>query len=142
MGKPKESKPKSKRGRPKTIINAEALEAMITYGATCQDCAEWFRTSTDTIVRFIKSEWSMNFAEYSNKKQATVRIKLREAMLKKALGGHPTMMIWCSKNVLGWAEKTETKVQTVDNLAAFIEQEQAEIRKIQSARKSDKRNAS
>ena len=107
--KARKKKKKSNRGRPSTVkIDAHLLETIMSYGATCLDCANEFDCSEDTIVRFIKSKWGMNYAEFSKKRQGKVRIKLRQKMLQLALEkGNTALLIWCSKNMLGWSDSPE-----------------------------------
>lgn len=137
-----EKKPKIRRGRPNTPIDKGQLETMIAYGATCLDCANEFDCHTDTIENFIKANWSMNFSQFSDKKKGYFRTRLRQKMINLALDGNPTMLIWCSKNILGWADKTETKVERVESFTEFVKREQAEIRKLHDVKKKSDKKAS
>lgn len=94
-----------KRGRKKIKIDDNVLETMLQYGATCLDCSDRFNCSEDTIVRYIKRKHGLNFAEYSNKRMATVRLKLREKQIQTALSGNITMLIFLGKNMLGQSDQ-------------------------------------
>lgn len=93
-------------GRPRIKIDKNVLDVMLQYGATCLDCADKFNCSEDTIANYIKRKYKMNFSEYSHKRQATVRMKLREKQIQMALNGNVTLLIWLGKQKLGQVEET------------------------------------
>ena len=106
-----------KRGRKPIEIDQGRLEGMVTYGATCLDCANEFDCSEDTIVNFVKKTYGMNFSEFSNKKQGTIRMKLRHKQIQMALEGNPVMAIFLGKQYLGQSDKVETK-QEIDAIVS------------------------
>jgi hypothetical protein len=106
-------------GRTPREIDADVLDAMIQYGATCTDCAGRFNCSNDTIVRFIKDKYSMNFADYSDKMMFNVRMKLRDRMFRAAMEGNTAMMIWLSKQWLNMSDNPGSSISKDDARKVF-----------------------
>lgn len=102
------------KGRPKVEINSEMLDAILSFGASCADCAGQFNCSEDTIARFIKSQHGVTFAEYSDKKRALIRNKLRQKQIQMALSGNVALLIFLGKNMLGQADKQEIDASTAN----------------------------
>lgn len=98
-------------GRPPTPIDASKLDVMMQYGATCSEVANEFNCSEDAIVRYIKRNYKMNYAEYSHKKKGSVRMRLRTKQVELALKGNIPMLIWLGKNILGQSDKMEHATQ-------------------------------
>lgn len=96
-------------GRPPIPIDPGRLEGMVSYGATCLECAEQFNCSDDAIVAFIKRTYGMNFAEFAYKKQGNIRLRLRQKQIDLALKGSIPMLIWMGKQMLGQSD--EVKLQ-------------------------------
>ena len=121
----------NKTGRPRIKIDAGKLEGMVMYGATCLDCAGIFNCSEDTIVRFIRRKYKMSFAEYSDKKKSTIRMKLRQKQLELALDeGNVSMLIWCGKQLLGQSDQTSvTQTSNVVQLRYALQGTPDELRK-------------
>jgi hypothetical protein len=95
-------------------IDPGKLEGMVMYGATCLECANEFDCSEDTIVRFVKKHYRMNYAEFSYKKQGSIRLRLRQKQIKMALDGNVPMLIWLGKQMLGQSDRQELVAQDVD----------------------------
>lgn len=106
---------KSQYGRPKIPIDSDKLDIMLSYGATCLECAEQFHCSEDTIVRFVKEMHGITFADYAFKKQGSVRLRLRQKQINMALEGSIPMLIWLGKQMLGQSEdaKQEQDLQSL-----------------------------
>lgn len=96
--------------RPQLEIDPEVVEKLASIHCTMKEIAAIVECSVDTLER--------RFADLIKTGQEKGKTSLRRAMFKKALenGGHPTMMIWLSKQHLGMSDKVE---QTVDT--RFIE---------------------
>ncbi len=102
-------------GRPKKEFDWPKLNAILQYSATKADCADVMEVSEDTIERRIKKEYGLTFAAYRTKKMGKVRIMLVQKAIEQAKSGNATMMIFCLKNLCGWADKQEvieTKTET------------------------------
>lgn len=120
----------SKLGRKEIQIDKGKLEIAMMYGATCADCAGMFFCSDDTIVRFIKKEYGMNFAEFSDKRQSEIRLKLRQKQIQVALNGNVTMLIFLGKNLLGQSDKQDiTQTSNVVELKYNLKESPSELRK-------------
>lgn len=117
-------------GRKPLPIDEGILETMVMYGATCLDCADKFNCSEDTIVRYIKKNYGMNFAEFSDKKKSAVRMKLREKQIQMALKGNVALLIFLGKNILGQSDKQDiTQTSNVVELKYNLKESPSELRK-------------
>ena len=76
---------------------------------TIADTAAFFEVSEDTIERTIKKEWAMSFAEFREQNAVHTRLNIIRKIVQKAEQGDNAMLIWYSKNKLGWADKIEQK---------------------------------
>ena len=63
--------------------------------------------TTKTIQRHIREKFDQSFDEYREFKLGGTKIKLQQQAIKMGLGGHPTMLIFCLKNLCGWTDKQE-----------------------------------
>jgi len=91
--------------RPRVIIDWEEFDKLLAFQASQEELAGWFNCSTDTIERAVKREHKMSFADYSHQKRMPGKISLRRAMWQVAMAGNVPMMIWLSKQHLGFADK-------------------------------------
>lgn len=67
--------------------------------------------SEDTLSRRVMEKHGISFAEFAEQKRAGGKMSLRRKMYNAAIStGDNTMMIWLSKNILGWSDKQETIV--------------------------------
>ena len=90
-------------------IDPKLVEGMAGVGATNEEIAGFIGCSTDTIER--------RFADVLSKARAGIRIGIRRAQVKAALGGNPTMLIWAGKVMLGQKETTVTETRDVSHLS-------------------------
>jgi len=105
----------AKRGRKQIEINWSDFEKLCSMQCTLIEIASWFKCSEDTVERACKRQYGENFADVYKKKSCKGKISLRRQMFETALGGNVTMMIWLSKQHLGFSDKleqaTEAKVE-------------------------------
>lgn len=101
----------AKMGRPKINIDLEQLSSLIRLSPNLEDTAHFFNCSPDTIENVIKKEFQCTFTEFRDKKAVHTRMSIKRKMIEKAEAGDNTMLIWLSKNMLGMADKIETKNQ-------------------------------
>ena len=94
-------------GRPKKEINWDKLDAMCQYKPFLCDVAEYLEISEDTIERNIRAKHNCTCAEYRNKKMWRTRFNLTEKAVAMAMSGNTTMMIFCLKNLCGWADQVQ-----------------------------------
>ncbi len=103
----KKAKPKKKTGRPLIPLDWEQIEAMAKIQCTQTEIASVFSCCIDTLNKRCRREHGCTFSEYLREKGEGGKASLRRTMWKKALGGDRVMLIWVSKNVLGWKDKRE-----------------------------------
>jgi len=77
-------------------IDLTVVEGMASVGATNCEIADFLGVSEALIRK--KCEATLT------KARANVRIRLRQAQIKTALGGNPTMLIWLGKQMLDQKE--------------------------------------
>lgn len=94
---------------PRTQINWEDFEKLCSLHCTLTEIAEWFGCSEDTVQRMVKRHYKDNFAAIYKRKSGKGKISLRRKMFETALKGNVTMMIWLSKQTLGYADRIEEK---------------------------------
>jgi AraC-like DNA-binding protein len=85
--------------RPKKNIDAEQVEALAGINCTTEEIASVLGCSKDTLER--------RFAANLKKGRHHGRSSLRRKMWKKVEDGNITMMIWLSKQMLGYKDKIE-----------------------------------
>lgn len=80
-------------GRDKKVIPPEQVQDLASIGCTDRDVANFFGIDENTL--------RYNFSDYLIKGREELKVSLRRAQLKLALGGNATMLIWLGKNILG-----------------------------------------
>ncbi len=115
MTKPK-PKEKPKRGRPTIKIDQGQLESLCRMNPTLADTAAFFKCSPDTIERVCKSFGYKDFADARQQNMVHTRLKLIRNALAMADKGNTAMIIFCLKNLCGWADKVETAVDGEKNV--------------------------
>lgn len=95
--------------RPCKPFDWSKLDAILQYNATLADAAEVMGVHIDTLERKIKKEKKCCFTEYRQQKLGKVRIMLVQKAVEMARGGNATMLIFCLKNMCGWADKQEVE---------------------------------
>jgi len=103
-------KPKHPGGRPKIVIDWTSFDKLCAMQCTLEEISSYFDCSEDTIERAVKREKKTSFADYFRQKSKKGTISLRRRMYEIAQTGNVTMLIWLSKNWLGYADKIEEKV--------------------------------
>lgn len=79
-------------GRQGIIVPPDEIEHLASLGCTDREIADYFKVSESTL--------RYNFSDYLLKGRYQLRNTLRQAQLKVALEGNPTMLIWLGKNIL------------------------------------------
>lgn len=85
----------------------DKLDGLLAYKSTCVMCADILEVGQTTIKEHIKLRYNMTFSEYSNTKLSRTRLKLVQKAIEQATSGNTVMLIFCLKNLLGWADKNE-----------------------------------
>jgi hypothetical protein len=79
-------------GRNKTVVPPEEVEHLASLGCTDREIANYFEISESTLRYQLSS--------YLTKGRHQLRTTLRQAQLRVALEGNPTLLIWLGKNIL------------------------------------------
>ena len=93
-------------GRPKKEFNVEQLGKLAEFDLSLEELAAFFDCSKSTIQRRLKES---EYAEAFERGKQLGNISLKRKMWQKALEGNTTMLIWLSKNRLGFSDKQEFK---------------------------------
>jgi len=87
---------------------------MAEIGCTAEEIAACYRqdggrigVSVDTIVRRFKEDHGINYADFIAQKKLVGHEKIRRKMHDRAMEGSDAMVIWLSKNRLGYSDKKE-----------------------------------
>jgi len=97
--------------RQKKPIPEAQLRALCRMKPSKADVAAFFECSEDTIENRCKEYGDCSFSVF----RAQSMVHTRFDMIRKAMKmaeSNPTMMIFCLKNMAGWADKQETKVSS------------------------------
>jgi hypothetical protein len=106
------------------------LDGILQFGATKGQCASILLTSEDTIDRRIHKFKGMTFEAYKETKLGLTKVKLQQKAIKMALDGHATMLIFSLKNLCGWTDRQDIKVEdNRDVLLEKIKKAQANVEK-------------
>lgn len=90
-------------GRNNIPVPPDEVELMAKIGSTDREIAEHFGI-TDSALR-------RNFADFLIKGRSELRQRLRQAQLRVAFDGNPTLLIWLGKQILS---QSETPYNTPD----------------------------
>jgi hypothetical protein len=91
------------RGKSQRVVPPDEVYKLATMGCPDREIAEWFGVNEDTL--------RYNFKSYLTKARAHLKQRLRQAQLRTAIEGNPTMLVWLGKNMLG---QSDTPVNTDD----------------------------
>ena len=108
-------------GRNKIIVPPEEVEHQASLGCTDREIAMYFDVHENTL--------RYNFKEFLVKGRHNLKTSLRQAQLRVALDGNPTMLIWLGKNVLNQNDNGTTSddrrplpwSDTMDDLAVDLD---------------------
>ena len=87
-------------GRNKVAVPPDEVEHMASLGCRDTEIAEYFGVTEDAIRR--------HFAAFLIKGRHQLKTTLRQAQLRVALDGNPTMLIWLGKNLLSQNENGQS----------------------------------
>lgn len=92
------------RGKKKRVVAPDDVYKLAAMGCNDKEIATWFDMNEETL--------RYNFKVIMAKGREDLKMSLRQAMLKNALGGNAVMQIWLSKNYLGMSDNP---LNTEDN---------------------------
>jgi len=97
--------------RSKRVVKWEELKGMVAFDASAIACALLLDMSVATLERKILEEFGETFDEYKQKYLAKTALRLKTKMINKALTtGDNVALIFCLKNIGGWADKVENSI--------------------------------
>lgn len=85
--------------RPKLEIDEETVKKLAALNCSMEEIGHVVGCSIDTLER--------RFAAAIKEGRSHGKVSLKRKMFDTALGGNVAMMIWLSKNLLGYTDKTE-----------------------------------
>jgi hypothetical protein len=85
------------RGARQKIVPPDEVYKLATMGCPDREIAEWFDVSESTL--------RYNFSSYLTKARAQLKQRLRQAQLRVAFEGNPTMLIWMGRQILGQSDQ-------------------------------------
>lgn len=95
----------------KIELNYDKLDALLQFKVSMRFCADYLEVSEDTVMRRIKEDHGMTFAEYHALKMERTAVKLQQKAIEQALAGNNTMLIFALKNLAKWSDKIEETVK-------------------------------
>jgi AraC-like DNA-binding protein len=98
-------------GRPRKEIKEEQLKAIMRLKPSLDDVAAFFGCSIDTVKKRIKELSGENFTRFRQQNMVHTRFSLIRKAIQKAENGDNTMLIFCLKNLCGWADKLEQDIE-------------------------------
>lgn len=101
-------------GRPRIEIDERQFESLCAIQCTLEEIAGFFHCSSDTIERWCKRTYKMDFAEVFRQKRSGGKISLRRFQFRQA-ETNPTMAIWLGKQYLGQTDKQEVAISRSDD---------------------------
>lgn len=106
---PKRLRPGSIDGRPRKIDDEkyELIGKLCRFKLKLSDVAELSGASETTIEDEIKKREGTTFREFREKKMAPIRQSLAQKAISMAMAGDKVMLIFCLKNMNGWADQPE-----------------------------------
>jgi AraC-like DNA-binding protein len=95
---------------PKIDISFDKLDALAQFKITIEFAADYLGVSRDTLLRRINEKYGMTFSEYCSLRRQRTATKLQQKAIEQAIRGNTALMIFCLKNMAGWADKMEQDV--------------------------------
>jgi hypothetical protein len=99
-------------GRPRKKIDQEQFEKLCKLQCTIDEFCCYFDCNTDTLEKWCKKTYKMNFSEVFRIKKGSGKISLRRKQFEVALSGNPTMLIWLGRNMLGQTDKIDLSIDS------------------------------
>lgn len=125
-------KPLERSGRPRIEINEDQLKGLCRLKPTKADVAAFFKCSEDTIENRVKELGYANFSAFRDQNMVHTRFALVRKAIQKAESGDNTMLIFALKNLCGWADKIEQKIDTNMTDEQLIEETKSLLNEVSS----------
>lgn len=108
--------------RPKLEIDEETVKKLAALNCSMEEIGHVVGCSVDTLER--------RFADIIKEGRSHGKVSLKRKMFDTAISGNVTMMIWLSKNLLGYSDKTEQVNYTKEDTAKLKEEAKALLREL------------
>ena len=89
-------------------IDWSKLDGMLMFDAAKSVCSNELGCSDDTIERHIKKKYKQTFTEYKAEQLKKTVLRLKQKMIKMAMNGNVTCLIFVLKNLSDWNDKNQT----------------------------------
>ena len=106
--------------RPRKEIDKNEFEKLCAMQCSCEEIADWFEVSVDTIERWCKRTYKMRYADVFALKRGKGKIALRRAQFELAKK-NAVMAIFLGRNYLGQKDKFDTAEVQNGQLADLID---------------------
>lgn len=98
------------RGRPKTELPWEAIEAMATLKASNAQVLAFLemqgiKITDDTLNNHARERYGCKFSDFVAKRFEGTKLKLVQKALELAFAGNVVSLIFCMKNLCGWSNE-------------------------------------
>jgi hypothetical protein len=93
--------------RPRKEIDETQLRGICRLNPRIEDVAAFFSCSHDTIERRVRELGYSGFASFRDENMVHTRFSIIRKAIQKAENGDNTMLIFCLKNLCGWADKID-----------------------------------
>ena len=93
------------RGNRKRIVNPDDVYKLAALGCTNKEICTWFDIHNKDTLQY-------TFGDVIEKGREDLKMRLRQAQLKLALGGNAVMLIWLGKQILGQQDQPTTSEAT------------------------------
>lgn len=118
----------AKRGRPPKIIDKTQFEKLCAIQCTLEEMVCVLDANTDTIEKWCKETYGMNFSEVFKIKRGMGKVSLRRSQFQLA-EKNPTMAIWLGKQYLGQTDKQEVALsasdESIKEMEAYFDRQKA-----------------
>lgn len=98
--------------RPRKEIDEIQLRGLCRLKPTKADVAAFFGCSEDTIENRVKELGYSGFSAFREENMVHTRFSIIRKAIEKAEKGDNVMLIFCLKNLCGWADRQETELKT------------------------------
>jgi hypothetical protein len=90
------------------------IETMLMFDASKSTCAIELGVSEDTIDRHIRKKHDMSFMDFKRLHLGKTVLRLKQKMIKKALEGDNTCLIFSLKNISDWKDQPDKEIDLKD----------------------------
>lgn len=105
--------------------NQKIMTSLYSVMSTDEEVAYYLGISRQRL-----NEWLNEKPEHmavKEKAMSYAKVSLRRSMFESAMGGNPTSQIWLSKNVLGFTDKPDNRVDEEREIGADVLQTAVEV---------------